>query len=144
MSTCPSGRPPAWSPYSPYTSPPVRSFAATVRQPPSRDGRTHASTVIPDERSSEAESGIVTQSLTPSKLNADANRPDELHVAPDTVPLFPRPEESATVAPEPALNPYAATSPDVGGGGGGGAGTTAVASAEGGPMLPAASSAVTR
>ena len=83
----------------------------TVRQPPAFDGRTHASTVIPDDKSSDAESATVTQSFTPSKLNADPNRPDALHTAPDTVPPFPRPDESTTLEPELAFNPYAATRP---------------------------------
>ena len=83
----------------------------TVRQPPSADGRTHASSVIPVVRSSELASGTVTQSFTPSKLNADPNRPAALHTAPETEPTFPFPDESATLEPEPASNPYAATRP---------------------------------
>ena len=114
----------------------------TVRHPPAFDGRTHASTVIPDDRSSDAESATVTQSFTPSKLNADPNRPAALHAAPDTVPAFPRPDESTTLDPELEFSPYAATRPPAGGGGC--CGTVAVSWAEGALMLPAASSAVTR
>ena len=97
------------SPYRPYTTPPLRSLTTTVRHPPALDGRTHASTVIPDDRSNELESGTVTQSFTPSKLNPDPNRPAILHTAPDTVPTFPRPDESTTLEPELAFSPYAAT-----------------------------------
>jgi hypothetical protein len=49
--------------------------------------------------------------LTPSKLNADPYRPDAVHAGPDSDPLFPPPDESTAVAPDPASNPYAATRP---------------------------------
>ena len=56
-------------------------------------------------------SGTVTQSLTPSKLNAEPYRPPAFHAAPEIVPPFPCPDESAALEPEPASNPYAATRP---------------------------------
>ena len=62
------------------------------------------------------------------------------HVAPLMVPLFPVPEMSARVEPEPASKEYAATRPAEGGGGG----TVALASLELAEMLGAASWAVTR
>ena len=88
----------------------------TVRQPPSAEGRTHASSVIPVVKSSEFASGTVTQSLTPSKLNAEPNRPAPLHTGPEIEPTFPFPEESAALEPDPASNPYAATRPTPNGG----------------------------
>ena len=89
----------------PYTTPPGRSLKTTVRQLPSAEGRTHASSVIAFVRSSEFASGVVTQSLTPSKLSAEPYRPAAFQVAPDTVPVLPAADESAAVEPEPALNP---------------------------------------
>ena len=69
---------------------PARTFLEHHRPPAtSADGRTHASSVIPVVRSSELASGTVTQSLTPSKLNADPNRPAALHTAPETEPHSP-------------------------------------------------------
>ena len=50
-------------------------------------------------------SGTVTQSFTPSKLNAEPNRPAALHAAPETVPTFPRPDESAAVEPGARVEP---------------------------------------
>ena len=87
-----------------------------MRQPPSADGLTHASNVIPAVRSSEFESATVTQSLTPSKLSAEPYRPAALHTGPEIEPTFPFPDESAAVVPEPASNPYAATRPRPSGG----------------------------
>ena len=86
-------------PIQPIDDPPGRSFTTTVRHPPAFDGRTQASTVIPDNKSSDAESATVTQSFTPSKLNADPNRPDALHTAPDTTPPFPRPDHQPHSSP---------------------------------------------
>ena len=87
----------------------MRSFNATVRQfPPC--GLTHASRVMPLERSRDAESAIVTQSLTPSKERALPVLP-VAQVGPESEPLLPEPELSAAVLPEPASNEYAPTSP---------------------------------
>ena len=95
---------------------------STVRQlEPSAAGFTHASSVIPFERSREFASATVTQLEEPLNDNAPPNLPATLHVAPLIVPLFPFPERSASVVPVPALKEYAATSPGGGGGGGGGA-----------------------
>ena len=91
--------------------PPPRSLAATVRQPPIVVGRTHASTVMPVLRSSEAVSGTVTQSLVPSNESAPLFLPDVVQVAPETAPSLPLPDASATSDPDPASNEYAATSP---------------------------------
>jgi hypothetical protein len=48
-------------------------------------------------------------------LNTSAlpNFPDVVHVVFATVPVFPVPEESFTVVPEPSLNEYAATKPGI-------------------------------
>ena len=106
--------------------------------PPSAVGRTHASTVtLPT--SSDAASGTVTQSFTPSKFSAAPYFPAATRVAPEIVPALPVPERSVTDVPDPSLNEYAATSPV-----GAVAETVAPASFEGGPRLPAASAAITR
>ena len=83
--------------------PPLRSFAATVRHLPIALGRTQASIVIPVLRSSEAVSGTVTQSFTPSNVSAPPFLP-AAHVAPEIVPVLARPELSARVVPVPASN----------------------------------------
>src|SRR5262245_24857129 len=94
------------------------SLKITVRQTElSALGCTHASSVIPDVRSSEFESGTVTLSFTPSNDMALPCLPPALQRAPEMVPLFPDPDASATVEPVPSSKLYAATSPDGGGGG---------------------------
>ena len=40
--------------------------------------------------------------------------PEVVHVAPLIVPLFPLPDASVTIIPEPSLKPYAATRPGAG------------------------------
>jgi hypothetical protein len=50
-----------------------------------------------------------TKLLDPLNDNALPNRPNDDHVAPLIVPLFPRPDESTNVPPAPSSNPYAAT-----------------------------------
>ena len=94
------------------------SLSSTVRQsaPPSVDGLTHAIMVIADVTSSEAESGTVTRSFTPSNESALPKRPAGVHAAPLIAPALPRPEASATAVPAPSLNPYAATGVPAGGG----------------------------
>src|SRR5262249_29289383 len=72
-------------------------------------GFTHASSVIPVVRCSEAESGIETRALVPLKESASPNLPDVVHVALVIVPVLPFPEASATDVPDPSSNPYAAT-----------------------------------
>jgi hypothetical protein len=62
------------------------------------------------DRSSEDESGIVTTELVPLKLSAPPWTP-VVHVPSVTVPLFPFPDESATVEPVPSSKEYAATRP---------------------------------
>jgi hypothetical protein len=73
-----------------------------VRQlEPSAVGYTQASSVIPFVRSSEAESATSTRSFTPSKESAEPKRPGA-HVAPETAPALPRPDESSTAVPAPS------------------------------------------
>ena len=62
-------------------------------------GYTQASSVMPVVRSSDAESLMVTQSLTPSKERALPKRPWVIRVAPLMVPVLPLPEPSTTVEP---------------------------------------------
>ena len=76
------------------------------------EGSTQASNVIPVDSCNDAEFGTVTTELVPLKLNAPPNFPAVLHVAFATVPLFPFPDASVTVVPEPSSNPYAATKAD--------------------------------
>ena len=95
----------------PYARFPLASFVTTVRQIEFWTfGLTHASSVIPVDRSSELVSAIVTQSLTPSKERAPPFLP-AAQTAPESVPWLPLPEVSATEVPEPASNEYAPTSP---------------------------------
>ena len=62
-------------------------------------------------KSSGFASATVTKSLTPSKLSARPKRPPVERVAPLIVPVWPRPDPSATVVPEASSKPYAATRP---------------------------------
>jgi len=75
------------------------------------DGLIHASRVIAVVSCNEAELLIVTNALVPLKTNALPYLPELVQVVPLTVPLFPFPELSATVVPDPSLNEYAATNP---------------------------------
>src|ERR1700690_3096944 len=75
------------------------------------EGFTHASSVIPAPRCREAESLIVTRELDPLKTRAFPNLAAPVHVVFVRVPVFPLPDESATVVPVPSSNEYAATSP---------------------------------
>src|SRR3712207_1890995 len=121
-----------------------RCLKRTVFQAvPRAVGRTHASSVIPEVRSSDAESRTPTRSLTPSNDNAPPNRPAAVHAGPFRVPWFPLPLRSPSCVPFPSSNEYAATSDGGGGGGGGGEATVADASFEAGPTLPDESCAVT-
>src|SRR3989442_9703371 len=74
-------------------------------------GYTHASSVMPVVRWSEAESLMVTIELVPLNTRALLYLPAAVHVPLVIVPVFPLPDESATVVPVPSLNEYAATSP---------------------------------
>src|SRR5262245_6827600 len=85
--------------YRPYASSPEISFITTVRQPLEEVGYTHASSVMPFVRSSDAESGMSTRSLTPSNDNALPTLPAVVQVAPAIVPLLLRPERSAVAVP---------------------------------------------
>ncbi len=77
----------------------------TLRQPVLTVGITQASSVIAVDRSSEAESGTVTQSLTPSRVAAVPKRPSAQPAPFASVPLLPRPEESVAVVPLPSSKP---------------------------------------
>ena len=91
----------------------------TVRQAfPSAAGNTHASSVARVDRSSEALSGTVTQSFTPSKVRAEPNLPAVVRTAPAIVPLLPRPEPSVTPVPLISSKPQAPTGPVPAGGAG--------------------------
>jgi hypothetical protein len=74
-------------------------------------GFTHASSVIAVVSWSDVELGTLTRALEPLKRSALPNFPDAVHVAPEIVPVFPFPDASATVVPEPSSNEYAATRP---------------------------------
>jgi hypothetical protein len=52
---------------------------------------------------------MFTRALEPLKLSALPYLPAAVQVAPDTIPVLPFPDESATVDPEPSPNEYAAT-----------------------------------
>src|SRR5262252_4924599 len=99
-------------------------------------GLTHASSVMAVVRCSDAESAMVTRALEPLKVKALSNLP-VVHVAFEIVPVFPWPDRSVMVVPEPSLNAYAATRLALA------ACVVAVAVAEYGPRLPAASVART-
>ena len=75
------------------------------------DGSTHASSVIPVVRCSDAASGIVTSALVPLNFSAPPYLPVVAHVALVSVPVLPFPDASVTVVPDPSSNPYAATNP---------------------------------
>src|SRR5436309_2515856 len=102
------------------------------------EGLTHASSVIPLDRCNDAASETVTSELVPLNCNALPYLPDEAQVAFASAPLFPFPDPSLTVDPDPSSNPYAATRPDAP------AGVVALAVFEYGLGLPAASVARTR
>src|SRR5262245_59267151 len=73
------------------------------------EGLTHASSVMPVVRCSDAASGMVTIAFEPLNDSALSNFP-VVHVALAIVPVLPLPDRSATVVPAPSLNAYAATS----------------------------------
>ena len=66
-------------------------------------GYTHASSVMPPVRSSEAESATVTQESAPLNHRALPYLPAVVQVAPETAPVLPCPEASAAVVPTPSL-----------------------------------------
>ena len=76
-----------------------------MRQLPVADGFTHASTVMPVERSSELASGTVTQSPAPLKDSAPPKRPEAVRVAPLIVPALAWLEVSVTAVPVPSSKP---------------------------------------
>ena len=85
-----------------YARSPAASFMRTVSHPLIAVGYTHASRVMAPVRSREVASATVTQSLTPSNDNAPPYFPPVVQAAPEIVPVFPFPERSARVVPEPA------------------------------------------
>src|SRR6267142_4176586 len=78
-------------------------------------GNTHASSVMPVIRWSEAASATVTRALDPLNVKVLPYLPFVVQVAAAIVPALPLPEASATVVPDPSLKEYAATSPVNGG-----------------------------
>ena len=78
-------------------------------------GKIQASSVARLVRSSDAASGTVTQSLIPSKVRADPILPAVVRVAPEIVPLLPRPEASVAAGPLASSKPQAPTGPVPGG-----------------------------
>src|SRR5438552_1252138 len=82
-----------------------------LRHPLSAVGFTHASTVMPVVRSSAGESGIDTESLTPSKESARPNFPFAVRVAPLIVPIWWKGDASMVVVPDVSSKPNAATRP---------------------------------
>src|SRR4051794_8372528 len=114
------------------------SLSATVRQPESVVGLTHASSVSADVRSSELESGTSTRLEPPLKDSALPNLPSEIHDALLTAPVLPLPDASAVEDPDPSSKPHAPTRPDEA------LAMVAAACAVARPMFPAASSAATR
>src|SRR5262245_29588054 len=72
---------------------------------------TQASSVMPVVSDSSVELFTVTQLVAPSNVNAPPNLPAAFQDVPVSVPVWPLPVASATVAPLPSLKPYAATSP---------------------------------
>jgi hypothetical protein len=76
----------------------VRSFIATDRQPETVVGLTQASSVSERARSSDGESGIVTQLDEPLNDSALPNFP-AAQVVLAVVPLFPFPELSPIAVP---------------------------------------------
>ena len=91
----------------------VVCLATAVRQvvAPRAAGLTHASTVMPVVRSSEALSLIATELLLPLNDSAPPYLPAAVHVVPEVEPLLPVPDPSPAVVPVPSLKPYAATRP---------------------------------
>ena len=85
---------------------------------------THASKVIPVVNCSEAALLMVTNAPLPLNVNPLPYLPPAVQLTPLIVPLFPLPDASVTVVPAPALNPYAATNPELP------AGVVALATAE--------------
>ena len=77
------------------------------------EGLTHASSVKPVERCRPAASGTVTSALLPLNRNALPCLPAAAQFAFTIVPVWPLPDASVTVVPDPSSNPYAATSPGV-------------------------------
>src|SRR3954453_8687856 len=85
-------------------------------------GLSHASSVMPLVRWSDALSGMTTVDEVPLNCSAPPNLP-VVQVPFCTVPLLPLPDVSVTVVPEASSNEYAATGPfELGGGLVGGAG----------------------
>src|SRR5690242_4123392 len=112
--------------YRAYASCPGCSLMTTVRHiEPSAVGLTQASTVDAVVMSSDAESGTVTMSFTPSNCRALPYLP-ATRVAPEIVPALPIPERSETVLPDASSKLQAPTRPLVEAGGAGCVGGTGV------------------
>ena len=78
----------------------------TQLQPDSAAGFTHASSVMPVVRSSEALSATLTEPLLPLNASALPNLPALAQLAPpSTEPILPLPERSPVDEPLPSLKP---------------------------------------
>src|SRR5918996_3067462 len=95
----------------PYARLPGCSLTTAVCHVLLVEGRSHASTVIPVVRSSVALSETVTHAFVPLNESAPLNLPPVTQVAPESVPVLPRPDWSPAVVPEPSSNAHAPTSP---------------------------------
>src|ERR1051326_3228575 len=77
------------------------------------EGFTQASIVMLEVKCKDEESGTSTRELTPLNTRAFPNFEAFVQVALLTVPLFPLPDRSVTVFPEPSSKEYAATNPGI-------------------------------
>src|SRR5262249_17914951 len=114
----------------------------TSRQlPVTTAGFTHASSDIPLDSCNDVEFGMSMRELVPLKFSPFPYFPAEVQVAFTSLPVWPFPDASAVVVPDPSSKPYAATSvgppppPEL---------VVAPAEFEYGPRLAAASFARTR
>ena len=81
------------------------SFSSTVPQPVLAAGLTHASTVIPVLRSSEAASATPTELLDPLKVRTLPYLPVAFQAVFDATPLLAYPDEFAVAVPVPSSKP---------------------------------------
>jgi hypothetical protein len=101
----------------------------------------HADKVIAADNPSDGDDATCTRLFDPLNAIAPPYRPCNDHDAPNTDPVFPFPDTSATDVPDPASNEYPATNPS---GTGGAAGVATLTTSEYGPRFAAASTARTR
>src|SRR4051794_32251940 len=94
-----------------YEKPPVWSLVRIELALLSADGRTQASSVIPELRRSVESSGTVTMPVAPSSVSAWPKRPLAVRAAPPTIVPLRWPSASTAVVPDASSKPYAATRP---------------------------------